>query len=408
MNCAYFFNNKFSLSDNKIITSTNEYKNDLVSITYLNKSFEVSKNLLKDVINNDGLYAYFIDLIKTSSTHLIINDISIPIIYIVKYLNSNTEREINIINLTSYETCKLHFYNETYIYKDYKIPTNDLFRMLDFNTLEYHMFIDNTETLSYHKDIMIEALKQFINDYNLLTKYDFSELEELLKLYNIPFNINMVDSCHCKINTQILKFNQEENFLYNYMLMCTCLDDYKEVFKMIINYLKYNNIFYQLNNKELRIRSLFVDINDITLKNNISLCHMNEQPIGVIGNKSLNIENIYNYLSKTRLTELDFMYARFSLEISEQLDLKKCLSIFIKAISKKDIQGLNIVSYIKNLKNIIFHKYKYVSIYIISKPDYKGNILIDVKKYVYFIDSKINIISEDKAKELKKVGYYVK
>lgn len=410
MNCSYFFKNGFYLKDDSLYCLNIEhYQDNLIDVNYLDSNYQISKNLIKAIIEDDGLYAYFIFLLNSSSTHLVINDeIKIPIIYIIVSLEEvDNNRKYRLINLTSYEKCKIHYYNETYMYKEYKIMVSELFKMLEFSEYEYHMFMEETLLLSFPKDIMMLALSSFIEKNNILVKYDFKDVKNLLKNYNVKFTINYN---MCILNTcykNIKEYNDQENFLYYYMKLCMQYNDEDTIYNKIIDYLESNNIIYHLHNKELLIRNLSVDINDITLKNNIALSHMNEIIIGVVTPKNIDLTNIYDRLVKERIKDINFMFSKNNIQIDNSLSLKECIILFTSAISKKNVYGLTCIDYIKFLKRALFYKYN-VNIYIVPTNNYHVEILLEYNDIYYYINKSFKNISLSEANKVKEGAYYVK
>lgn len=206
-----------------------EYKEKDLIVINASENKRVSKKLIHDLLNDEGMYKYLLlnlnnDLGVAARIDFIIDQESIGSIKI-------TRREfINALNQISDElsrkeqmrcafiksswkqfSCEQRYRNTTYqLFVDntsLEIPVNTLIRIFTLSDENFKSFLTGNLSFGYAKEILAYALVDFIERERILIKYDFPN--NLIERYENIKNYSLID--FESLNKNLIKNDLDEN-----------------------------------------------------------------------------------------------------------------------------------------------------------------------------------------------------
>lgn len=285
-----------------------EYKEKDLIVINESENKRVSKKLIHDLLNDEGMYKYLLlnlnnDLGVAARIDFIIDQESIVSIKITRKEFINALNQINdelsrkeqmrsAIIKSSWRqfSCEQRYRNATYnLFIDntsLEIPVNTLIRIFTLSDENFKSFLAGNISFGYAKEILAYALVDFIERERILIKYDFPD--NLIERYENIKNFSLIDfeSLNKNLNKNDLDENGEsiigkitisdelreylnhdlnprysnlEKAIYFYIKLC-------EIFSLDSNYyLAMSQEILEINQNIENIKSKNLSNNDISL-----------------------------------------------------------------------------------------------------------------------------------------------
>ena len=206
-----------------------EYKEKDLIVINESENKRVSKKLIHDLLNDEGMYKYLLlnlnnDLGVAARIDFIIDQESIVSIKITRKEFINALNQINdelsrkeqmrsAIIKSSWRqfSCEQRYRNATYnLFIDntsLEIPVNTLIRIFTLSDENFKSFLTGNLSFGYAKEILAYALVDFIERERILIKYDFPD--NLIERYENIKNYSLID--FESLNKNLIKNDLDEN-----------------------------------------------------------------------------------------------------------------------------------------------------------------------------------------------------